>query len=157
MARIFQTRSELAIAATPDAIFDAVTDPDRWPHTHPVCLTIERAAAGPAGAKATFTEVVAFDTETIAVHWRVDSCRRPSRWVINSRTTVGPRLGAFTATMTVIYSVTDLDAGYRLLRRSMVTAVDTDTGIPRPLLDLFGGNAWHDAHLAAVKRAVEAR
>ncbi|MGY2063446.1 hypothetical protein ACW9HQ_51850 [Nocardia gipuzkoensis] len=47
--------------------------------------------------------------------------------------------------------------GYRLLRRSMVTAVDTDAGIPRPLLDLFGGNAWHDAHLAAVKRAVEPR
>ncbi|MFI5777632.1 SRPBCC family protein [Nocardia sp. NPDC051570] len=157
MSRIFQTRSELAIAATPDAIFDTVTDPDRWPRAHPACLAVERTAAGPAPAKTLFTEVVGFDADTLAVRWRVDNCRRPCRWVISSRTTVAPRLGDFTATMTVVYSVTDTGSGHQLLRRSMVTAVDTDAGIARPLLDLFGGNAWHDAHLAAVKRTVETR
>ncbi|MFF0493469.1 SRPBCC family protein [Nocardia sp. NPDC003482] len=155
MPRIFQTRSQLAISAPPAAIFDAVTDPDRWPHTHPVSLKVERDAIGPAAANDDFTETIACDRDTLTVRWRVDSCRRPTRWVISSRTPVAAHLGGFTATMTVIYSVTETDDRRQLLRRSMVTALDVESRVPRPLLDLFDGNAWHDAHLAAVKRLVE--
>ncbi|ATL70085.1 SRPBCC family protein [Nocardia terpenica] len=155
MTRIFQTQSEIIIAAAPDAIFDAATDPCLWRHTYPACVAVERGTAGPARVNDTFTEVVAVERDTIRVGWRVDTCRRPTRWIISSRTVIAPPIADFAATMTVSYCVAPAESGAPRLRRSMLTAVATDGRIPRALTDLFGETACHDAHLAEIKRRLE--
>ncbi|RJO74116.1 SRPBCC family protein [Nocardia panacis] len=150
MTRIFQTQSHAAIDAPAEDVFAAITDPTRWPDWHPASILVD--LPGPVAATGTtFLEVVALADTTARLRWRTDAASPPTMWMINART----EFGAVAATVTVSFRIVPLGSGAIEVKRSMVTALATETALPRALRAYFGSPEPHDAYLAAVKNHLE--
>lgn len=71
---------EIEIAAAPEAVFDYVSTPGRWPEWHPSSLRLESGAERPLAAGARFEEDIHAGGRKAHLSWIVRESQRPSLW-----------------------------------------------------------------------------
>lgn len=83
---------EILIRRSPDAVYDYVSTPARWPEWHPSSLSLEGGAEHPLPAGARFDEEIRAGGRRGHLSWTVRSAERPQLWVADAVAHNGVRL-----------------------------------------------------------------
>lgn len=100
---------EILVARPPEAVFDYVTTPGRWPEWHPSSLRLAPGAEQPLPAGARFEEDIHAGGRKAHLSWIVREARRPSLWIAEARGDNG-------VTLTLEYRMEPAAAGTRFVR-----------------------------------------
>jgi len=78
--RLERISQERFIQAPIDAVYDYVTQPDRWHEWHPTSLGADTGTSGPLPAGARFTEMIDLLGVRVPMSYRVQIARRPDEF-----------------------------------------------------------------------------
>jgi len=78
--RLERISQERFIQAPIDAVYDYVTQPDRWHEWHPTSLGADTGTTGPLPAGARFTEMIDLLGVRVPMSYRVQIARRPDEF-----------------------------------------------------------------------------